>query len=169
MNKAFEFLEAHWFFGASPSSIEVKVHPQSLIHGYLECHDGSHLCHLSPPDMALPVAYALSYPDEVSSQVKPPFQNGDLELLECDELRFPAVRLAREVATSGAGAALRMYVANEFAAGAFLEGSLPFNKIVPCVDEALHRGEFRTPHSGTELLAVVQEERQRVHCWLTSR
>lgn len=167
MNKAFELIEAKWLFDVRPHDISVKIHPQSILHGFIECTDGSHFFHGSPPDMALPIAYALNYPADTYPSM-PAFTEGTLELLPCDEERFPAIRLAREVsaAEEDAGTALRFYTANEVVASAFFEGRLPFNGIIPFIAHALEKGSLPSLRHPGELLLSLKEERCKLNEWL---
>ncbi|NBW40229.1 1-deoxy-D-xylulose-5-phosphate reductoisomerase [bacterium] len=167
MNKAFELIEAKWLFDVAPENISVKIHPQSILHGFIECSDGSQFFHGSPPDMALPITYALHYPG-ISPIVMPPFVEGALELLACDEERFSAIRLGRQVAKQEeeAGIALRFYTANEVAADAFLERKLPFTGIVSFIEEALMRNCIAPLRQPEDLRTLLNEERIQLKEWL---
>ncbi|MCI5065607.1 1-deoxy-D-xylulose-5-phosphate reductoisomerase [bacterium] len=167
MNKAFELIEAAALFGFSEDEIEVKVHPQSIIHGYVECRDGSHLFHGSPPDMSFPIGFALCYP-EVPGRVGPPYGGGALELLPCDEERFRAVALARTLCRASVGERLRFYTANEVASEAFLNERLPFSDIVPFIDHALQQGNGTELRDFRELPEALSRERALLKTFLSS-
>jgi 1-deoxy-D-xylulose-5-phosphate reductoisomerase len=139
MNKGLEVIEAHHLFGVPLEQIAVSIHPQSVVHSLVELVDGSLKAQLGHPDMRLPIAVALGYPDRLVDAV-PPTAIEDLSGLEfhaLDEDRFPSVRLAREAAKAGGGHAAVLNAANEEAVNAFLAGSLPFSGIVWTVAEAL--------------------------------
>jgi len=139
MNKGLEVIEAHHLFGVSLDRISVSIHPQSVVHSFVEFVDGSLKAQLGRPDMRLPIAVALGYPDRLGGAV-PPTQLEELSGLEfhtLDEARFPAVRLAREAARAGGGRPAVLNAANEEAVNAFLGGRLPFSAIIPTVERAL--------------------------------
>jgi 1-deoxy-D-xylulose-5-phosphate reductoisomerase len=139
MNKGLELIEAHHLFGLPLDQIAVSVHPQSVVHSVVEFVDGSLKAQLGRPDMRLPIAVALGYPERVPDAV-PQTELGDLGPLEfhaLDERRFPSVRLAREAARSGEGHPAVLNAANEEAVTAFLAGAIPFTGIVRSVERAL--------------------------------
>jgi 1-deoxy-D-xylulose-5-phosphate reductoisomerase len=139
MNKGLEVIEAHHLFGVALSQIAVSIHPQSVVHSVVEFIDGSLKAQLGHPDMRLPIAVALGYPDRLADAV-PPTSLEDLRGLEfhaLDEARFPSVRLAREAAQAGGASPAVLNAANEEAVNAFLEGSIPFSGIVRAVERAL--------------------------------
>ncbi|HVH62351.1 MAG TPA: 1-deoxy-D-xylulose-5-phosphate reductoisomerase, partial [Candidatus Dormibacteraeota bacterium] len=120
MNKGLEIIEAHHLFGLPLDSIDVVVHPQSVVHSMVEFVDGSIKAQLGRPDMRLPIAVALAYPDRLPDAV-PPTNVGELSGLEfhaLDVARFPAVRLAREAAGAGGGHPAVLNAANEEAVNA---------------------------------------------------
>jgi 1-deoxy-D-xylulose-5-phosphate reductoisomerase len=139
MNKGLEVIEAHHLFGVALAQIAVSIHPQSVVHSVVEFIDGSLKAQLGHPDMRLPIAVALGYPDRLADAV-PPTSLEDLSALEfhaLDEARFPSVRLAREAAQAGGASPAVLNAANEEAVNAFLEGSIPFSGIVRTVERAL--------------------------------
>ena len=100
MNKAFEVIEARWLFDVPWDRIQVVIHPQSIIHSMVEFVDGSVKAQLSPPDMRLPIQYALLYPDRAANPDLPrldPIQTGALTFEEMDEERYPCFKLALEI------------------------------------------------------------------------
>ena len=133
MNKALEVIEARWLFNVPAESIEVVVHPQSIIHSLVEFEDGSVIAQLSPPDMRLPIQYALTYPRRLPCQAPPldRAQTWDLSLQPADRERFPALDLGFEVAAAGGTAGAVVNAANEEAVGLFLSGQIRFTDIVP--------------------------------------
>jgi 1-deoxy-D-xylulose-5-phosphate reductoisomerase len=139
MNKGLELIEAGHLFGLGLDRVTVVVHPQAVIHSIVEFVDGSAKAQLSNPDMRLPIALALSYPERLHAVVPPTaFADlGSLELHPLDDQRFPAVRLAREAAARGAGYPAVLNAANEEAVTAFLAGEISFAAILRSVETAL--------------------------------
>jgi 1-deoxy-D-xylulose-5-phosphate reductoisomerase len=139
MNKGLEMIEAHHLFGIPLAAISVCVHPQSVVHSLVEFVDGSLKAQLGRPDMRLPIAVALAYPDRLPEAVPPtPIRElSGLEFHELDESRFPSVRLAREAATKGGGHPAVLNAANEEAVSSFLAREIPFSGIVRTVERAL--------------------------------
>lgn len=132
INKALEVIEARWLFGLPAEAIEVVVHPQSIIHSMVEFEDSSVIAQLSPPDMRLPIQYALTYPRRLPCPC-PDFdrtQPWDLTLEPADTERFPALELGFEVAAAGGTAGAVLNAANEEAVGLFLTGKIRFTDIV---------------------------------------
>ena len=139
MNKGLEVIEAHWLFGAPLESIQVVVHPQSVIHSMVEYHDGSVIAQLGQPDMRTPIACALAYPERIESGAAPlDFTTlGALEFERVDALRFPCVALAREAIRRGGTAPAALNAANEIAVESFLEGRLGFTGIAEVIEGVL--------------------------------
>ncbi|MFN4131533.1 MAG: 1-deoxy-D-xylulose-5-phosphate reductoisomerase [Caldimicrobium sp.] len=144
MNKGFEVLEAKELFDFPPSNIEVLIHPQSIIHGFVEMIDGSLIAHLSQPDMRIPIAYALSYPERWTLPLTPlnltmlqglTFQEVDLE-------KFPALKLAYQVAEKGPPYPLILEAADEIVVSAFLERSISFSQIPQFLEKTLNEFKF---------------------------
>lgn len=139
MNKALEIMEARWLFDLEPEKIRVVVHPQSIVHSLVEFHDGSVVCQLGPPDMKIPIQYALTYPDRMPLSVQrlELEKLGTLTFFPPDPDRFPAIRLAYEVLRTGGTAPAVLNAANEVAVAAFLEDGIPFTGILECVERTL--------------------------------
>ena len=132
INKALEVIEARWLFGLPAEAIEVVVHPQSIIHSMVEFEDGSVIAQLSPPDMRLPIQYALTYPRRLPCP-SPDFDRTkpwDLTLEPADRERFPGLQLGFEVAAAGGTAGAVLNAANEEAVALFLAGTIRFTDIV---------------------------------------
>lgn len=144
MNKALEIIEARWLFALDTKKISVVIHPQSVIHSMVEYIDGSVIAQLSPPDMRLPIQYALSWPERLSGCARrfDWTQSSSLDLIPADPARYPALRLGLEVAAQGGTAGAALNGANEAAVAAFLERRLPFDRIVPTVEQVLGRHRF---------------------------
>ncbi len=149
MNKALEVIEARWLFDLPADKIEVVVHRQSIIHSMVEFEDGSVLAQLSPPDMRLPIQYALTYPRRLPCQTPPLDRSRDWQLtLEvADRERFPALELGFEVAAAGGTAGAVLNAANEEAVGLFLDGQIRFTEIVSGCRDVLtsHTHEANPP------------------------
>ena len=138
-NKALEMIEAREFFGFAPEQIEVLVHPQSIVHALVGFADGGLMAHLGPADMRHAIGYALSWPDRAALPVErlDLARIGQLEFRAPDEMRFPAVRLAREVMAQGGLAGAAFNAAKEAALDAFLAGEIRFPDMAGCVEAVL--------------------------------
>ena len=139
MNKGLEMIEAHHLFGIPLEGINVTIHPQSVVHSLVEFVDGSLKAQLGRPDMRLPIAVALAYPERLPDAVPPtPVEEiSGLEFYKLDETQFPSVRLARQAATRGGGHPAVLNAANEEVVNAFLAHEITFSGIVKAVDQAL--------------------------------
>jgi 1-deoxy-D-xylulose-5-phosphate reductoisomerase len=168
MNKALEIIEARWLFDLPPSQIDVVIHPQSIVHSLVEFNDGSVLAQMSPPDMKLPIQYALNWPQRLEGPAR------RLDLSEAlrldfeppDEDRFPALQLGREVAALGGTAGAVLNAANEAAVAGFLAGDLSFVEIVPACRAVLESHSFSPAPTLDELLAVDRWARQEISRWI---
>jgi 1-deoxy-D-xylulose-5-phosphate reductoisomerase len=131
MNKALEVIEAHHLFGLEPSRIEVVIHPQSVIHSMVQYHDRSVVAQLGTPDMRVPIAYGLSWPERMASGAAAlDFSTlGALTFEVPDERRFPGLRLAWDALAATAGTTAVLNAANEVAVEAFLSRRLRFDQI----------------------------------------
>ena len=152
MNKGLEIIEAHWLFGLPPSKLEAVVHPQSIIHSIVEFIDGSSKAQLGPPDMKVPIQYALSFPDRLSSGVERMdwFKNQELTFQAVDYGRFPCLRLALQALESGAFAPAILNAANEIAVERFLNNEIRYVDIASTVEEALNRVQMESGAKVTE-------------------
>lgn len=139
MNKGLEVIEAHWLFDMEPERIEVVIHPQSIVHSLVEYVDGSMLAQLSNPDMRVPIAHALGFPDRIESGARPLDLGtiGQLSFERPDLERFPCLALAYEALRAGGSAAAVLNAANEVAVEAFLAGRLRFTRIPEVIRGAL--------------------------------
>ncbi|MAU42031.1 MAG: 1-deoxy-D-xylulose-5-phosphate reductoisomerase [Kordiimonas sp.] len=139
MNKGLEYIEAYHLFPVRQDQIDILVHPQSVIHSMVSYHDGSVLAQLGTPDMRTPISYALKWPKRLTIPAK------RLNLVEIsrldfeapDEIRFPAIRLAREALQTGGGAPTILNAANEIAVQGFLKGQIGLLDIAAIVEETL--------------------------------
>ncbi len=168
MNKALEIIEARWLFDLAPEQIGVVIHPQSIVHSMVEFRDGSVIAQLSPPDMKLPIQYALSYPARWEG-VAERFdwtRAMQLEFEPPDVERFPALALGQEVARVGGTAGAVLNGANEAAVAAFLEGKLQFNEIVAACQRVLANHNFDPHPSLDQLFRLDDWARQEVLRWV---
>lgn len=143
VNKGLELIETHLLFGIDYDRIEVVVHPQSIVHSMATFTDGSTLAQASPPDMKLPIALALGWPERVAgAALACDFTTASTwEFLPLDNEVFPAVNLARAAGTRGGCLTAVYNAANEEAAEAFLSGRIPFPAIVDTVGDVLHAAD----------------------------
>lgn len=162
MNKGLEVIEARWLFDAPPEKISVNIHPQSIIHSMVEYVDGCVIAQLGMPDMKAPIAYALSYPERVSSGVKPldltelsglTFSKPDLE-------RFPCLGLAYRALGEGESMPAVMNAANEVSVEAFLEGRISFLQIARVIEQTMDSHQAHRLASIDEVLAADQWGRE---------
>lgn len=167
MNKALEIIEARWLFDLRADQIDVVVHPQSVVHSMVEFVDGSVIAQLSPPDMKLPIQYALTYPNR-SPGISPKLDLSrafNLEFQPVDQDRFPAVGLGLEVAATGGTAGAVLNAANEAAVGRFLDGRLRFTEIVPACRDVLRNHHFDPNPTLSDLLRLDRWAREEVAAW----
>jgi 1-deoxy-D-xylulose-5-phosphate reductoisomerase len=168
MNKALEIVEARWLFDLQPGQIGVVIHPQSIVHSLVEYIDGSVVAQLSPPDMRLPIQYALTWPERRPSVADKLdwSQAMRLEFEPPDGERFAALRLGLQVARDGGTAGAVLNGANEAAVGAFLDGKLGFHEIVPACERILNSHSFDSRPSLDRLLELDRWARQEVARWV---
>jgi len=164
VNKALEVIEAHELFRVPYDAIDVVVHPQSMIHSMVEFVDGSTLAQASPPDMRLPIALALGWPDRVAEAASAvdwtAAQSWTFEPL--DESAFPAVRLAKQAGAAGRCRPAIYNAANEECVAAFVAGRLPFLGIVDTLERVLDAApDFPEPGTVEEVLAAESWARAR--------
>ncbi len=156
MNKGFEILEVRWLFDIPLEQIEVIVHHQSIIHSLVEYEDGSVIAQLGVPDMTLPIQYALTYPDRISTKPEPLdlVSVGTLTFDKPDTERFPALSLARRAASVGGTLPAVLSGADEIAVHAFLDGRIPFSGIPELVEKAMDQHAVVRSPSLDEVLAA---------------
>ena len=170
MNKALEIIEARWLFDLSADEIEVMIHPQSVVHSLVEYVDGSVLAQMGPPDMRLPIQYALTYPDRMPS-VADKFDWGQfhqLELIPPDLKRFDALNLGMEAARSGGTAGAVLNAANEAAVASFLDEAMSLAEIVPACRAVLENHHFSAEPDLDTLIQIDAWARQEIQRWVTS-
>lgn len=170
MNKGFEIIEARWLFDVPVERVQVVIHRQSIVHSMVEFKDGSIMANIAPPDMELPIAYALSYPERMEMpQRLDIFAMKALEFKAPDEEKFPCLRLAKEAARAGHAAQVVLNAANEALVARFLAGGLRFTDIPRGVEEMLRQHIPGEPGSIDEVLALDEETRHRTEEWMKTR
>jgi 1-deoxy-D-xylulose-5-phosphate reductoisomerase len=161
MNKGFEVIEACRLFHIPPVQVEVIVHPQSTIHSMVEFIDGSILAQFSVTDMRLPILYALTYPDRISSDMRFPVSNlRHLDFSPPDMNKFPCLRLAYDAAEAGGAKTVALNAADEVAVAAFLEGSIAFDEIPRIIEDALSASNSGKLGSIPEVLQADSDARR---------
>lgn len=171
MNKGLELIEAHYLFGLPSERIEILIHPQSVIHSLVEYVDGSVLAQLGSPDMRIPIAYALAWPDRMPTPAQR-LNLADIARLdfgEPDLERFPALRLAREALEAGGSAPAVLNAANEVAVATFLDGRIQFTDISRLVESALEANHRPRPQSIEDVFEIDREVRRDVSMMIKER
>jgi 1-deoxy-D-xylulose-5-phosphate reductoisomerase len=165
MNKGLELIEAFHLFPVGLERLRIIVHPQSVIHSMVEYRDGSTLAQLGPSDMRVPIASCLAWPGRIETPCKPLdlAEIGELTFRAPDEQRFPATKLARQVAEAGGAAPAVLNAANEIAVAAFLAGHIKFTDIAAVVARTLDEGNMPPPPADlAEVLDLDRATRGRV-------
>lgn len=163
MNKGLEVIEACWLFDTGPRSLEVVVHPQSVIHSMVEYEDGSVLAQLGNPDMRTPIAHALAWPERIESGVAPLdlVSTARLDFEAPDFDRFPCLRLGFEAAQAGGSAPAALNAANEVAVDAFLNRRLRFTAIARVAEETVAACAADEPRTLDDVLDLDGAARAR--------
>ena len=161
MNKGLELIEAHHLFGVPSDRLKVVIHPQSVIHSMVEYIDGSVLAQLGSPDMRIPIAHALAWPERMETPAErlDLVSIGTLSFEAPDLDRFPALRVAREAMDAEASAPIVLNAANEEAVAAFLSRRIGFLDIVRTVEQALARTDASSPRSIAEVIDIDRQAR----------
>jgi len=161
MNKALEVIEARYLFGLAPAQIEVVIHPQSVIHSMVQYHDRSVVAQLGTPDMRVPIAYGLSWPERIASGAAAlDFSTlGALSFEKPDDQRFPGLRLAWEALAGPVGTTAVLNAANEVAVAAFLDRQLRFDQIHAVNHATLGAMRPSKPVGLGDLMAIDAEAR----------
>lgn len=163
MNKGLEVIEAHYLFNIDPDAIEVVVHAQSIVHSMIQFHDGALIAQLSPPDMRLPIAYALEYPNRLTTDLprlnlKRAFK---LDFEPPDTIKFPSLPLAYRSLEIGGMAPLTLNAANEIAVAGFLANQIKFTEIPIVVERALEQCPTGSIMNLEDLLEADRRVRER--------
>ncbi len=167
MNKALEVIEARWLFDLEPGQVEVVIHPESVVHSFVEFVDGSVIAQLSPPDMRLPIQYALTYPERVSGP-SPRLdwaRSFSLHFEPPDRETFPALELGFEVMRRGGTAGAALNAANEAAVARFLAGEIGFLDIARACRAALDSHTYDPRPALETLWGVDATARREVERW----
>jgi 1-deoxy-D-xylulose-5-phosphate reductoisomerase len=168
MNKALEIIESRWLFDLEPGRIGVVIHPQSIVHSFVEFKDGSVIAQLGPPDMKLPIQYALEYPDRqpgIADRLDW-HKSWRLDFEPADAERCPALTLGYECAGAGGTSGAVLNAANEAAVKAFLDGELHFTEIVPACRSVLEAHHFEPEPTLERLAELDLWARQEVTRWV---
>ncbi len=168
MNKGFEVIEAHWLFDLPWEKIEVVVHPQSIIHAMVEFADGSVKAQLSPPDMRMPIQYALFYPHRVKNGALPhfnPVETGALTFEALDVARYPCFQLALEAGKKGLTYPAVLSATDEVAVELFLNGAIGFTAIPNLVEWVLSKHEPISSPDLEEILEIDDWARKMAYTW----
>ncbi len=162
MNKGLEVIEARWLFDMTADKIRVVVHPESIVHSLVEYIDGSVVAQLGIPDMKIPIAYALSYPERLKLDLPrlSLSQCGSLSFEQPDYNRFPALKMAFAALAAGGVAPAVLNAANEVAVAAFLDGKIPFPAITAVVDRALSEVKSGRSDNLDDILFADAESRR---------
>jgi 1-deoxy-D-xylulose-5-phosphate reductoisomerase len=161
INKALELIEASYLFDTPANSIEILIHPQSIVHSMVYYRDGSVLAQLGNPDMRTPIAYGLAWPQRIDAGVLPLdlAALGRLDFTPADPLRFPGLTLGRQAAESRGAAPIVFNAANEIAVASFLAGQLGFPAIPVIIDQVLQRLDTSAPSTLDDVLDIDRRAR----------
>ncbi len=161
MNKGLEVIEAHYLFGVESARLDIVVHPQSVVHSMVDYVDGSTLAQLGAPDMRIPIASALAWPDrmETNSAALDLTTIGRLDFEAPDSGRFPSLALAREALETGGARPAVLNAANEMAVAAFLKRRIGFLAIADVVKDVLSRYDPSAPQTIADVLTIDTEAR----------
>lgn len=162
LNKGLEVIEAHWLFSMEPDSIQVLIHPQSLVHSMVEYVDGSILAQLGQPDMRTPIAYGLGFPERIASGV------GLFDLMRMQKLdfeppepgRFPCLGLAYDALRAGQSSCINLNAANEVAVDRFLSGGIRYTEIPQIIGDCLDRMEAFNSTTPQTLEDILEQDRR---------
>ncbi|MBO4793703.1 MAG: 1-deoxy-D-xylulose-5-phosphate reductoisomerase [Deltaproteobacteria bacterium] len=159
MNTGLEVIEAHWLFDMPEEKIAVQIHPQSVVHSMVEYVDGALIAQMGVPDMKIPIAYALAFPERLALDL-PPLDLctlGSLTFAAPDDRRFPCLSIAREALRQGGTVPAVMNAANEVAVACFLNRTIQFGQIAEVIRETL---EQHSPCAVTDLETVIEADRK---------
>ncbi len=163
MNKGLEVIEARWLFDVAPEKIKVLVHPESIVHGIIECTDGSQMAYMAHPDMKIPISFAINE-GKIRTMPSVPLnleQLGKLTFYAPDTDRFPALRLAFDALRAGDGALVALNASNEVASDAFMERKIRFTDMPVFVERTLEH------HPNTPVINDMATVRE-IHAWATT-
>ena len=158
MNKGLEVIEAHWLFGVPAERVEVTIHPQSIVHSMVRYRDGAVMAQLGIPDMRIPIAYALSYPERLDVGLAPLNlqQQGELTFLSVESRRYPALDIAYGALAQGGTVPAVLNAANEVAVAAFLDGRIRFRQIHEISQKTIESHQSIKPRTLKQILKADQ-------------
>lgn len=168
MNKGLELIEARHLFDIAPDKLDALIHPQSIVHGLVYFTDGSVLAQKGSPDMRVPLAYCMAYPERIDAGVAPLdlAAQGRLDFAAIDRAQFPCLALAEAAMRSGGSAPPRLNAANEIAVQAFLDGRIGLLQIASTVDAVLQQGAQEGGDSLEALRAIDAEARDQATAFI---
>ena len=158
MNKGLEVIEARWLFGVPGERVEVTIHPQSIVHSMVRYRDGAVMAQLGIPDMRIPIAYALSYPERLDVGLAPLNlqQQGELTFLNVESRRYPALDIAYGALAQGGTVPAVLNAANEVAVAAFLDGCIRFRQIHEISQKTIESHQSIKPRTLKQILKADQ-------------
>jgi 1-deoxy-D-xylulose-5-phosphate reductoisomerase len=170
MNKGLELIEASALFDIAAKDVEIIIHRQSIIHSLVEYYDGSFLAQLGAPDMRIPIAHALSWPQRIESgaAILSLGEIARLDFEKPDMDNLPCLRLARDAATQGGSVPAVLNAANEIAVGAFLNSRLKFTQIPELIESVINSSNFSPAQCIDDVLQIDNEARQLANAELNS-
>ncbi len=156
MNKGLELIEAYYLFPVGKNQIEIVIHPESVVHGLIHYNDGSVVAGLSNPNMCVPIAYALGWPNRISTKATrlDLTEIGKLTFIKPDPKRFGAIRIAREVLEAGGNAPIIFNASNEVAVKLFLENKIKFKNITTLVEKTLAAHTYKSIGNFEEIFTI---------------
>jgi 1-deoxy-D-xylulose-5-phosphate reductoisomerase len=164
VNKGLEIIEAHWLFGLPYDTIDVVIHPQSIVHSVVRFVDGSMIAQMAVPDMRIPILYALAYPRRLKSDLGAGLlEFPALSFAPVDGRRYPCFRIATEAARAGGTAPTVLSAANEVAVASFLGGKLPYSAIAGVIASALEALPVRPVETLDDVVEADRETRRWLH------
>jgi 1-deoxy-D-xylulose-5-phosphate reductoisomerase len=168
MNKGLELIEAHYLFALAPDKLDALIHPQSIVHGMVYFADGSVLAQKASPDMRVPLAYCMAYPQRIDAGVEPLdlAAQGRLDFAAIDRAQFPCLALAEAAMRTGGYAAARLNAANEVAVAAFLQERIGFLQIAETVDAVLQQQAHESGNDVEALQAIDAEARAQAKAFI---
>ena len=169
MNKGLEVIEAHWLFNLPYDQISVLLHKESIIHSMVEFHDGSVMGQLGTPDMRVPIAYALMYPDRLKNASKERLDLAKIAMLHFENMsfeRFPCLQYAFEAGKAGGSMPTVLNAANEVAVDLFLKGKIPFLQIESLIYQALDKHNVIERPDLETIQQIDQQTRESIYSFL---
>ena len=169
MNKGLEVIEAHWLFNLPYDQISVLLHKESIIHSMVEFHDGSVMGQLGTPDMRVPIAYALMYPDRLKNASKERLDLAKIATLHFENMsfeRFPCLQYAFEAGKAGGSMPTVLNAANEVAVDLFLKGKIPFLQIESLIYQALDKHNVIERPDLETIQQIDKQTRESIYSFL---